>query len=212
MSHLSASKASKIHSHAGLAAGPLAPLAFRPWFRQQRRSPLQRSRSLFPHFWASGSGGGLSPGSPAGSCVAGRLHGPGVSPQLLLLLPAPSSALQPPSASCLSLLGGSPARGRSGLPLPPLNPCARWGGSVALSSPVAGCPSRPRGWGTPSGSPPTPGSSSPCAVVGVAPSTAAWVPDASPGPRRLAGSPLRVWAALLCFPRLRRRSQSVGSR
>ena len=28
-------RASRIHSHTGLAAGPLAPFAFRPWFRRQ---------------------------------------------------------------------------------------------------------------------------------------------------------------------------------
>ena len=125
--------ASRIHSHAGLAAGPLALLAFRPWFPRQRRSPPWRSRSLLPYFWVSGSGGALSPRSPAGSRPAGRLHGPVVSPQVLLLLPSSSLALRPPSASRLPLLGSSPVGGRLGSPPPPLKPLAPAGMVQRLS-------------------------------------------------------------------------------
>ena len=52
-------------------------------------------------------------------------------------------------------------------------------GSVAPSSPVAGCPPRQRGWGTPSESPPAPGSSIPWAAVGGSPGTAARASDTS---------------------------------
>ena len=126
----------------------------------------------------------LPPVSPAGSRSADHPHGPGLRPHCPLLLPAPSSALQPPS-----LLGGSPARGWSALSLPPPNSCARGGGSAAPSSPVAGCPSPPRGWGPPSGSPPTPGSSSPWAAADGTLGAAARVSDTSPALLLVSGLP-----------------------
>ena len=123
------------------------------------------------------------PASPAGRRSTDRPHGPGVHPHCSLLLPVPSLALQPPS-----LLGGSFARGWSALSLPPPNSCTRGGGSVAPSSPVAGCPSCLRGWSPPSGSPPTPGSP-PWAAADGTPGAATRVSDTSPAPLLVSGLP-----------------------
>ena len=162
--------ASRIHSQAGLAVGPLALLVFRPRLNPQRPPP-RRSGPLLSPSWAGGSRAGLS---PTWSRSADFSRRPGVCPPGALSPPAASLALKPPP-----LPGGSSPRGGSACSLSPPDSGATRGGAAAPSSLAAGCPSLLPGWGLPSRSPPPLRSSPPWAAPGGTPGATAPVPDSA---------------------------------
>ena len=89
--------ASRIHSQAGLAVGPLALLVFRPRLNPQRPPP-RRSGPLLSPSWAGGSRAVSSRAglSPTWSRSADFSRRPGVCPPGALSPPAASLALKPP--------------------------------------------------------------------------------------------------------------------